>query len=545
MRRLLPAVALVLTGLSLPHRAAAQGEDATALRPGTLRLSFAPDWSRWNARFGANTPGLAAGTVEPLAVDFSSDSLGAARLPLLADAQSRLRSLTGLGAYDVNLGRARLTLNASYRVIPIGLELALSRHLAIGVSVPIVRARTEAFLLGPDTAGGDSATRGNVGFNPAFLTPGALDQFRLEVDSALRELLDQATSGPAALQAQAQATYQAIQPLLCGLYTLGAGNASSAQSVCFAPAGASASALLPATGTEAGDSVAARLLQARTSYEQMRTQYQAVGVTLPPFTAGYDLPTQPLDSLGLRRLFSDPAGPLAGDSLTTIVRTRLGDIETAAWFQLADRARWRSQLSLLVRLPTGSVDSPHNFLDLGTGDHQLDVELGLRNDLVLGQALWLHVGGRYGWQLADELPRRVSPVNVLLAPLSSLATLRRDLGDYLALDVVPRWQLDDAFSLGIGYHYYRQGPTRYTYADPADAARIGLDASVLDEETEVTRMRVGAGLTFSTLARHARGLARLPYTVTASFQKAFFGEGGRVPDAETFNLSIRAYVKLW
>jgi hypothetical protein len=223
----------------------------------------------------------------------------------------------------------------------------------------------------------------------------------------------------------------------------------------------------------------------------------------------------------------------------------LGDIETGAWYQLVDRPRWRSQISLLVRWPTGFTDSPNNFIDLSTGDGQMDVELGFRNDLVLSEQLWLHVGGRYGAQLPAELDRRVAPVNILLAPVTSLARVRRDLGDYLALDVAPSWRLDDAFALGIGYHFYRRGATRHSYVNPADDQRVGVPASVLDVETEVTRMRIGAGLTFSTIARHARGRARLPYTVSASFQRTFFGEGGQVPVAETFNLTVRAYIRLW
>ncbi len=541
----LAAVALVLIGLAPPRRALAQGEDAVAVRRGTLRVTLAPDWSRWDRRFGRGTTGFPDGATEPLAVDFSSDSLGTTQLPFLASGETRVRAATGLAGHRFNLGRARLTLNASWRSVPIGLELAVSRRLSIGVAVPLVRARMEVFLAGPDTGLADSATRGNAGLNPVLLTPGFYDAFRTDVDTALRALLFQANNGPAALRPTAQATLTSLQPLLCALYTIAAGNAGGTQSLCFDPAGVGFSSVLPAAGTEAGDSVASRLLQARNAYDQTRAQYAAQGITLPLFTAAYDLPAGPLDATTWQQLIQAPGGPLRGDSLATIVRTRLGDIETGAWYQLADRPRWRSQFSLLVRLPTGHVDSPNNFVDLGTGDHQLDVEVGWRNDLVLNPQLWIHIGGRYGRQFADELDRRIAPVNEVFPVAASLARVRRDLGDYVALDVVPRWQLDDAFSLGIGYHFYRQGAAHYTYANPADSLLVGLTAALLNEETEVRRMRIGAGLTFSTIARHARGRARLPYAVTASFQKTFFGEGGRVPDAATFNLTIRGYMRLW
>lgn len=539
--RPLAVLALVVIGTGFSRRAEAQGEEAIPLARGTLRLSLAPDWSQWDRRFGVGTPGLPAGSREPLAVDFSADSITSARLPFLIDGETRVRTLTGIAGYGYNLGRARLTLNASWRSIPLGFELAVSRRLVIGAAVPLVRARMEATLRGPDTS---AATRGNVGLNPALQSPAAFDTYRSEVDNALAELLNQANNGPAALRAQALATLQAIQPLLCGLYLLGAGNAASQQSLCYDPAGAVLSPVLPVASTAAGTSLGSRLAQARTDYDQMRTLYAGQGVTLPVFTAPFDLPAAEMDTAAFRRLVLAPGGPLAGDSLTTIVRTRIGDVETGAWYQLADRPRWRSQLSLLVRLPTGSVDSPDNFIDLGTGDGQLDVEVGMRNDLVLSPQLWIHVGGRYGRQFAQELDRRVAPADVFFPLATSRARISRDPGDYVALDVTPHWQLDDSFGLGIGYHFYRLGAARHSYVDATDEARIGLPASVLDEETAMTRMRIGAGITFSTLARHARGTARLPYTVTAAFQKTFYGGSGNVPDVEAFTLRIRAYVKL-
>lgn len=79
----------------------------------------------------------------------------------------------------------------------------------------------------------------------------------------------------------------------------------------------------------------------------------------------------------------------------------------------------------------------------------------------------------------------------------------------------------------------------------ADATRIGLAASVLDQETEMTALRLGAGITFSTLGRYAAGRASLPYTVTASYNRVFSGSGGNVPAASSFSLLLRGYITLW
>lgn len=540
-----PAALLLVVSASIasPSRVPAQGEDARPIRTGTLRVVLAPDWARANRRFGEGTPGFATGALEPLSVDYGAESLGTAQLTFLAPAEASVRGLTGLSSFALNVGRARLSLNSSVRVVPIGFELGITRRISLSVAVPLVRARMEAFMLGPDTSAAGAATRGNVGFNPALLTAGAMDGFRSEAEAALRALVDAAANGPPALQAQAQATLDDIAPLVCGLYSLAGGGATDPTSPCFAP-GAAMSPFLPLEASEAGDSLTARLLREQQDYAAIRTSLAGQGFTIPAFSASFTLPDAPLDSLGMRRFFTDRNGPLAADSLTTVVRTRLGDVEAAASFQIADRPRFRSQAGILVRLPTGSVDSKDNLIDIGTGDHQLDIEFATRNDLVVNGRFWVHAGARFGIQLADELDRRVSPANLPWAPVSSTARVKRDLGDYVAIDVVPNWQLDDAFSVGIGWHWFRQGETVFEYADPADLSRIGLPASVLGQETRVNRTRIGAGVTFSTLSRYAVGRASLPYTVTASFQSTFRGDGGNVPQAGVFHLTIRGYIRL-
>src|SRR3989338_1859633 len=282
----------------LPRPVVAQGEDAAQLSPGTLRITLAPDWSRWDHRFGEGTPGYARGALEPAGIDFSSDSLGIGQLPFLQGVQTRVRNLTGLSAFRLNLGRAQLTLNTSVRVVPLGLELGVTRRLAIGVVVPIVRSRVEAFLLGPDTAGGDSATRGNVGWNPAWVDTTAGAAFRAQVDSVLQALADQVANGPPDLRQDAQDMLDAICDLWALSYPTSAGAAGPGPGA--DPYG---SALLPVGDTEAGDRLTNWLDSTHADYDSLRQQYLALRDTLPQFPLGFALPTTPLDSAGLRRFF--------------------------------------------------------------------------------------------------------------------------------------------------------------------------------------------------------------------------------------------------
>ena len=542
MRRVLfVALAPAVLGILTPGSLRAQGENAEPLRPGALRITVGGTWAHatdWFGKPNLLSPTLVDGARQPLGTYFSSDSLGVAQLPFLDPLQSQLRGLTGLNGYLLNIGRSVLTLETSVRSTPLRIDYAPTRRLALSVSVPLVRTRTYAALSGPDTGTAAAATRGNIGLNVA----GATDAFRSAVDTALRALREQAQAGPAALRSQAQGTYDAWRPYLCGLYTLGGGNSVDLGSPCFGVNGAGPATFLPVSYSEAGDSLSRRLGRAETDYQTLSAQFAAQGVTLPPLTEVFPLPDTTLDTNDLRRFFSDGSGVLAGDSLTSFVRTGIGDMELAAWYQLIDRPALRTQLQVLVRLPTGTVDSPDNFIDVGTGDHQTDVEVALRNDLVFGRSLWLHVGGRYGRQMADDLVRRVSPWYLPLAPASSRATVHRQLGDYLSLDLVPNWQLDDAFGVAVGYHFFHQAATQFSYADPADEARIGLPADKLGEGTGVTRMRVGAGVTFSTVKRYAEGHARMPLAVTWSYQNTFWGRGGQVPQDGVMTLQIQLYL---
>ena len=123
--------------------------------------------------------------------------------------------------------------------------------------------------------------------------------------------------------------------------------------------------------------------------------------------------------------------------------------------------------------------------------------------------------------------------------------MRRAIGNYVGLDLTPTWRVDDAFSLGVRYAFFRQAATHYTYVDAADSARVGLPASVLDAETAVRWMRIGAAVTFSTLDRFASGRASLPYTLTVGYQNTFWGRGGRTPQASMVYLTLATYFRLW
>ena len=513
------AAPLLVACLVVPRPLAAQAEFATPVGRGVLRINFTPVWLQYDHFFGFNTPGYTDGAAVPLAVDLNTDSLGVATLPFLGRYQDTLRLATGLGAFSFNLGRVVTQLSASVRTLPIGIEYGLFRWLSIGVTVPIVRSRMDVNFAVDTTA----AKRSNVGWNPGFLKADTIAAFRGQMDAALAALLEQATTGPPGLRAQAQAALKALQPF---------------RALAESP-------FLPRDTTQAGDSITARLTSAEAGYGQLAAQYAAVGITLPALTATLPLPDASLTRDDLERLFSDPTLPVAADTLGTVVRTGIGDITAHATLQLVEGAHYRGQLVVTTRFPTGTAPSANTFLDLGTGTHQLGYELALANDLVVGSSFLIHGVARFGGARADQLPMRVTPPDLPLAPIAQLATIKRAPASYVGLEVAPTWLMDDAFSVRVNYGYFNQGATRHTYVDPADEARVGWPASVLDEGTGVRLTRIGGGLTFSSLARYQAGRASLPYSLTVTYDNTIWGRGGRVPQAGMFRIQLRAYIRLF
>src|SRR5579859_6554915 len=154
MRRAPLAAVSLIACMMVPRSVLAQGESAIPQPAHTLRVSFGADWSHWSDRFGTATPlnpALVNGAREPLGTYFGAESLGTTQLPFLGPAQSQVRGMTGISGWLLNAGRAKLTLDASWRSTPIRLEYAPSTRFGFSVNVPIVRARMSAFLLGPDS----------------------------------------------------------------------------------------------------------------------------------------------------------------------------------------------------------------------------------------------------------------------------------------------------------------------------------------------------------------------------------------------------------
>jgi hypothetical protein len=215
-----------------------------------------------------------------------------------------------------------------------------------------------------------------------------------------------------------------------------------------------------------------------------------------------------------------------------------GDAELAARIRLTPNGdAYAAAAQLLVRLPTGHLDSPHDLFDLATGDHQTDIEVGVIQELTVARRLWLNLSVRATQQRPGTRARRVAPAGTLLVPSAALATLRWDPGDALAVDFAPMCRLGKggSFAVGVTAGYFTKRRDHYSFRSAADsvalAARLGAPrpASVLDAGTSERRVRLGAALTF--VGREVEG--------GLAFEQTVSGAGGWIPSATVLRIVMR------
>ena len=208
-----------------------------------------------------------------------------------------------------------------------------------------------------------------------------------------------------------------------------------------------------------------------------------------------------------------------------------GDAELQAKARL-----WGGSAALvLVRLPTGHLDSPHDLFDLSTGDHQTDVEVGLAQELTVAGRLWLNASLRATQQRPGTRERRVAPQDSLLVPIAALSNLRWDPGDALSLDVAPMYRFNQYFGAGVTVGYFTKQRDHYTFASAADsvalATRLGSprSASVLDAGTAERRLRLGVAVTY--IGPGVEG--------GLSFEQTVSGYGGVIPVTSVLRIVMR------
>lgn len=550
------AVAACLIASFAPHAARAQavlgvGDDAIVLPAGVLRFRAIAGWTQFSERYGKGTPGRKDGSLEPLGIDFNLDTIGVKQFENLAPLQSGIRSLAGIPDWVASLGKSVVRVRDQIAVTPFALEFGVTSRLSVGALVPLVTATSNVdFRVNP------TGFEPTLGFNPSLLNAALLQtnaNLLAQFDSAAAQLNRALTSCAAAPAAPGCSSLNASAANARALIANANGFAAGLAQVYGGRNGAAGSPFVPTAGSNAQAAIEARVAA-------FRSLYAAFGANA--ITAGAPVGAAPLTVVDAQRILTDTLFGVKAQPLATSVTRGIGDIDFIAKFNLFDTFgrdtkrrlsptgfNWRQSIGGVFRLGTGKLDSPDDFTDLGTGNHQNDVELRSYTDLLWGPHFWVSLVAKYNWQLPDQLVQRVTAApDQELAAAYRRQTVNRDLGDIFELEVNPRWALTDNIGLAAHYYYRRKFSDRYTGSfavHDLNGQSITLDASSLDQETEAREHRFGGGVSYSTVAAYERGLARVPLEVTYFHYETTLGSGGNVPKLSQDQLQIRLYARLF
>ncbi|MEA2706054.1 MAG: hypothetical protein QOH22_842 [Gemmatimonadaceae bacterium] len=550
-------VALAFTALSATparaQRVLGVGDDATVLPRGTFRVQTLGQWTSFDERYGLNTPGRANGTLEPLGVDFTLDSLGVKQFPNLASLQAGIQQLTGNTGWNATLGNSQLNLRDRVTTFPFLFEVGVSKRLSLGIQVPYVVAQAMTFF-DVNTTG----IEGNLGFNPALGGAAAkaqnaamLSQFTAD-STSLKNALDNCAANPAGsgcaqlnsmnTNGQAQGLIVAAQRFARGVNSI-----------------YSTSPFVPITGTDAQLALEAMVTSFRTAY----AAYAAYGVAPITSTGPFASQTR-LTLLNARTILSDSAYGVFADLLTSTTRSHFGDIDIGGKFLVYDSfdgsrtarmsphgLNFRTAVGGIFRLPTGQIESPDNFIDVGTGRGAKAIEGRWFSDLLVGSHFWQSFVVRYNKPFADDQQMRITALPDEAFPsLYRRQMVHRQLGAAFEFETTPRLVVNDFFSISGQYVYRHKAQDHYTgnFTVPASVTGIGditLDASTLDLETEMTEHRAGAGVSFSNLYSFEHGQAKVPFEVSYLHWQTVRGAGGNQPKYFTDQIQLRLYARLF
>jgi hypothetical protein len=504
----------IVACLVLPGRLAGQ-LPPVGVPGGVLRVELDGSLATFDRRF-------LDGQREGYAADLTSLALGSDRIPALSDADSRIGRIIGNTGYRINLGKLSADAEGEVGTGFLGLSLGLSNAISVFGRIPLIRTRVQTALqLDPTSA--------DAGLNPG------IDQqapFFSQMDASLATLSAKLAAGEydanPAQKALAQATLADATTLRSDLFGLLADPLS-------------ASPVLPTAASVAGTVLDSRIVALQTT---LATDLGVSGFTLTP-----SLPDAAITKSELTDMLTSPAGPVAVRLSEAPVTSR-GDAEVGAsltlvdrWDRSAHRGGFRTALSGLVRLPTGRREQSDRPLDIGTGEGQTDIQLGLVTDVGAGP-LGVRLTGTYVRQLPSDIVTRVASPSQPFAGPDRVALVRRDPGDVFAIGVHPFYRLARTLGFTAGLDHWSRRADQVSYVDPA-AAIPGVDANVLAENSKANATMLTVGLTYSNPGRLRPGGNGLPVDASWSYERVLRAGGGRVPDSHAFRAQLRVYFGVW
>ena len=515
-------VIAALCGIAPSPAASAQEPYSPLVPSGKIRLDARGLYSSFSELLGVErgTSGRAARLS-----DAFSGIAGVRTFPFLGAAESAVNSILE-DRYALSLGSMAAAMEKNTAMVPLGIDVGVLDWLTVGASVPLVGSETEFTLF-------FAAETANAGFSPALDNEVVVTGFMNQLQGSIN-------------------AYDGYREVTCQMDPDSPDCAGAIRVLRDARSFESALALLygemfvPLSSSSAGSALQARLAA-------LNMAFDAAGLAGP---STLPLATAALTTEDLQRLVTDPRyGIAASYPLHTWRSTwSLGDVEVRADARLLETgepgaaSRITGGAGATVRLPTGSQDDPANFLDIGSGDGQWDVELRgwMNGRWPRGLGLWADL--RYGLQIGGTTERRVFDPEFTFSPAYSQTVLDWNPGDYQRIELAPWLRISGGLTALAGYSFFRKGEDSFSVRpaegpDPAPASPA--DPAVLVPGTGVSASQVILGMVYNRAAGKQAGIAGDPLEIRVVFRQVVGGSGGAVPRETSLEVGFRVYRAIW
>jgi len=524
-------------------------DDATVVPRGSVRVGIGVNFSRADKRFASGRPGGAArGERESLGGDFALDSLAPGAGETITTLTPTLRSLSGQTALSLSLGALGIGINRDIRTIPFTMDVGLTSRITLGVLVPYVLVRNDVAVV--------PGAGGNLGLNPATVLTAArtrngtvLAQMAA-ASSRLRAQLAACQSDPSGAGC---GVLNANRPAALAFLTQVDAAATDLAAV-YGTASAAGARFAPIVGSSLEQSIFARLSAFNVVYQNLLAlPAESLLVTARPVGAT----RLTLNDVG--SILSDASFGL-GTAIGSTEHGHVGDIEVGGKVLLYDgfaastsrrlarnsAVKLRLAVGAAYRFATGTIASPSDFTDVGTGDGAADIEARGYLDLVVGNYFWQSAVVRYGIPMKDTVTLRIpDPAAPFFPAAYREQVVNREPGTYIEAEWNPRLVLNDFFAIAGQYRYRRKDVDvfsgTFNVTDPSGKP-VTLDAATLGPFSDTEEHRAGVALSYSTVAAYARR-SGAPLELTLLLTRVVRGAG--VPAATNVALSARWYHKLF
>lgn len=544
----MPVIIAVISALTA-HQIQAQrvlgpGDNARVLPKGLFELQVLGDWSSVYDRYSEKS-----GKYEPLGKNWNLDTLGSRQLLILAPVENALRSLVGNNALSVSLGATSASASTRITRVPIAMSAGISKRLTVGLVVPLVQTRSEVFF-----STNPNGAQPNLALNPAQVNPAAhiadtafVNQMRRTADAVLTFCNGSGAttpecSGSGSLVSEALAFAEGLDRVYAqGLF-------------------------VPIEGGSLQQMIETRSNDFVTSLNAFSS---LPGSSVPAITAsGVVAANAPLTTHDIQNIVRDPAFGIRSDSIATISRWEMGDIELQAKFMLFESLKsstampidnelrgFNARISIggMFRIPTGKSELPDRIFDASGSVNALGVGVRGYTDVFWGDRFWSSIIARYDANFTSKTVRRISddPDDILL-PFYRRAMVDRKPGNVMQLEITPRFVLNDFVAISTQYLFLNKQKDQYSGAsfviDPADSTggqTITVNPATLGLQTGFSEHRIGGGITFSNLKSVARKEARVPFEVSYFRMQSISASGGRADKISRDWIQARLFIQIF